>query len=175
MENLNKKEKCGFINGSMAQEEALCHSSTLYNVLSKFDNFYEENKNYTNKGLYTNRGLYSPNIIFIDEEKGLNTTCNIITVATPNRSVGLKYKNVTDKENLIALHDRIRFIINIVIDNNIDTLILGAFGCGVFKQNPNQVADCFKQELTLAPFKTVIFAIPDNNKLNAFKSTFVNA
>ena len=44
-----------FLDGSSAQEECLCHSSILYNVLKKFPDYYAWNK----PGL-----IYKPGIIF---------------------------------------------------------------------------------------------------------------
>ena len=53
-------------------------------------------------------------------------------------------------------------------------LYLGAFGCGVFGQNPYDVAKCFKDLLPHYNFKKVVFAIPDFNdgNLEAFKEVF---
>ena len=48
-------------------------------------------------------------------------------------------------------------------DNNVDTLILGAYGCGVFGQDAIEVAKIFKTWLPLYSFKKVIFAIPKGN------------
>ena len=59
----------GFINGSLAQEEALCHASFLYNVLREFPDYYEWNVNNYNKGLYMNRALYSPDVYFFKESE----------------------------------------------------------------------------------------------------------
>lgn len=160
----------GFITGMMAQEEALCHSSTLYNVISTFTDYYEWNQNNKNKGLYKDRGIYSPNIIFDD-----NVKCNVITVAAPNKTLLVRYNAFTEDDNRKALYSRIRLVLNIAKENNIETLILGAYGCGVFKQNPTEVATCFKELLNSSEFKncfrTVVFAIPNskNNNYNSFK------
>ena len=58
-----------------------------------------------------------------------------------------------------------------------ETLILGAYGCGVFGQDPRQVANIFKLYLKNinCSFERVIFAIPEspNNKnLKEFKKVF---
>ena len=65
----------------------------------------------------------------------------------------------------------------IAAENKVDTLILGAFGCGVFKQDPEQVALIFDEFLSTDfenVFETVIFAIPDRNSKNykAFERVF---
>lgn len=54
----------GYLNGSYAQEEALCHVSTLYSVLCSQSRFYNVNIHRLNNSLYTNRALYSPDIVF---------------------------------------------------------------------------------------------------------------
>ena len=158
----------GFMRGSSAQEEALCQHSYLYNVISNFDKtVYEWNRNNLNKGMYLNRGLYSPDIMFDDRTK-----CSVITVPAPNKSVMLKYGNFTEEENAKALINRVKFIIDIATENNVKTLILGAFGCGVFKQDPFEVATLFKKVLRGGSFDKVVFAIPRGTNYNAFKGVF---
>lgn len=164
-----------FINGSKAQEECLCHESFLYNVLKEEKEYYEWNNQHKNKSLYLNRALYSPDIIFERNEK--SAKCDVITCAAPNFSAAEKYLNVSKEENSAALQSRIKYILEIAMDNNVDTLILGAYGCGVFGQNPEEVANIFKEYLltTHKCFGKVIFAIPNSkndNNLNAFKMIF---
>ena len=164
-----------FINGSKAQEECLCHESFLYNVLSQFVmEFYDWNSKHKNKALYLNRALYSPNIIF--NKNGSCVSCDVITCACPNKSAAQKYLNVSDKENTEVLKSRIKYVLDIAKDNNVDTLILGAYGCGVFGQDAREVASIFKEYLntTHKCFERVIFAIPKgrDGNLEAFKRVF---
>ena len=171
----------GFINGSKAQEECLCEESFLYNVLYSFNNtFYEENRKMLNKSMYKNRALYSPQIIFLREEKngkrieGKEAISDVITCASPNFSSG-KNLGVSKEENLKVLESRIQFILDIASINHAETLILGAFGCGVFKQDPKNVANIFKKLLPHYPFVKVVFAIPQSRKDNnyeVFKQVF---
>lgn len=170
-----------FLKGSKAQEECLCHESFLYNVLSRNQVFYEWNNQHKNRSLYLNRALFSPNILFIKPDskypqKEIMKFCDVITCAAPNKSAAQKYQNVSDKENSKVLQSRIKFILDIAKENHIDTLILGAYGCGVFGQNPYEVADIFKTYLTTTHkyFKNVVFAIPNgkNNNLEAFRTVF---
>lgn len=158
-----------FLKGSKAQEECICHESFLYNVLKeKQKEFYDENKKHLNKALYFNRALYSPGIVF--ERKDKTTKAGVITCAAPNKSAAQNYYSVSDEENLNALKSRIKYIFHIAEDNDIECLILGAYGCGVFGQNPQEVAEIFKETINLYKssrcLKKIIFAIPkgkDNN------------
>ncbi len=166
-----------FLDGSMAQEESLCHRSILYNVLYKCnDSYYEENKKSKNRGLYTNKALFTPEVLFFSNNNEFysDVCASVITCAAPNMNVGKKYCNVSDSENSIYLRSRIKFILQIADHKGIDTLILGAFGCGVFKQDAKEVARLFKEELNKVKINKVIFAIPDKNSYNylSFKDMF---
>lgn len=150
-----------FVNGSSAQEESLCHESTLYNVLLPFkDSFYKKNNELLNRGLYTDRALYSPDVAFIKDGKFIKA--DVITCAAPNFSVSLKYNRFSYAENIVALTSRIRFVLDIASENKVDTLVLGAWGCGVFKQQPQDVARIFLSELSRGyGISKVVFAVPD--------------
>ena len=177
----NKNPGGGFLAGSKAQEECLCHESFLYNVLKVFQrSFYDKNCLNKNKGLYTNKGMYSPDIIFTRAKKKDEgeKRCDVITCAAPNKTTAQKYQQVTDAENLEVLKSRMKFVLDIAVDNKVNTLILGAYGCGVFGQNPHEVASIFKELLTSSHtcFKKVIFAITNgkDGNLKAFQKVFLN-
>ena len=160
----------GFIKGSFAQEEALCHVSNLYNVLLAFKDHYDNNykKISFNSGLYDNWAIYSPAIYFkvVDFE----AYANVITCAAPNYTV---YKEKSDNDTLYdeVLRSRIKYVLDIARDNEQKILILGAFGCGVFGNDPYKVATMFKSLLRNYKFEKVIFAIPHTNN-EAFKKVF---
>lgn len=161
-----------FLNGSMAQEESLCHSSFLFNVLIQFGDYYAWNNCHKNNALYTNRALFIPEVYFKKENQVV--ACDVITCAAPNKQAALKYGRVTSEENSAALKSRIKFVLDIAAEQGVDTLILGAFGCGVFGQDNYEVATIFKQQLaTHKHFKKVVFAIPDN-KLSVFQKIISN-
>ena len=155
-----------FINGSKAQEECLCHESYLYNVLKGRIGYYKINHKNKNRSLYTDRALYSPNVRFTKECK--DVFCDVITCAAPNKTAAQKYYDVSDEENSEVLKERIEFVLKIAQDNGVDNLILGAYGCGVFGQDPLEVAKIFKEFLSgkYKCFNKVIFAIPNKLEVN---------
>lgn len=164
-----------FLNGSKAQEECLCHESFLYNVLSQKQDFYDWNNRHKNKALYLDRGLYSPNIRF-DRDNLFSCLCDVITCAAPNKTTAQKYQNVSDEDNTKVLRSRIKFVLDIAKDNYVETLILGAYGCGVFGQDAREVASIFKEYLSTTHicFDRVVFAIPKGKDGNyqAFEEVF---
>lgn len=160
----------GFVTGAWAQEEAICHDSTLYNVLCRFESFYAENERNLNRSLYTDRAIFSPNIVF--ERGGKSAKCDVITCAAPNFG-SAKNHGVTERENENALARRVDFVISIAEEQKCDTVILGAWGCGVFGQDPAVVARLFKERLGKSGLKRAVFAIPGNNRnYTEFEKTF---
>ena len=160
-----------FLEGSSAQEESLCHESFLYNVLSKCDSFYDWNNSNVNRGLYLNRAIYSPGILFARD--GRETMCDVITCACPNKIPAVRYHSFTAEENSEALRQRIAFIKDIAEDNAVDTLILGAFGCGVFMQDPEEVAHTFSETFRESTVKRIVYAVPgENRNANVFRKCF---
>lgn len=159
-----------FMSGSCAQEESLCHASTLYNILQGHSEYYEWNRNHKNKGLYTNRALYTKNVLFFTGNAV--RTVDMITCAAPNRSIGLRYGSFTDEMNEAALMSRIEFLRHICQDNNVTLLIAGAWGCGVFKQDPNIVAHMFKEVFSNTSIPYVVFPMHAGKNLETFKRVF---
>lgn len=166
----------GFIYGAMAQEEALCMESTLYPVISDelFEGYYADNRRALPivGSLYSNRALYSPDIAFFrrSDEK----TCDVITCAAPNASQYLAAGG-SQKLNGNALLDRLTFILDIAAKKGVKTLILGAYGCGVFGQDPVTLG-CLYNHLLLEKFggvfERVVFAVIDEKTLRKLTCGF---
>lgn len=157
-----------YLNGSSAQEECICHSSTLFPVLESFnDTFYHFNRENKNKALYTNRMLYSPDIVIMEGNK--KRLVDVITIAAPNRGAALK-NGVSEDEIETTMRERIICTLEVAKSHGVKTLFLGAFGCGVFKNNPEVVARIFCDELKKYPEMKFVFPIPDEENYNAFSS-----
>ena len=180
-----------FLEGSAAQEEALCHDSILYNVLSdkKLSSYYINNRKNTNNALYFNRALFSKDILFLKEDKKkiysiednsidysiyIKQKFNVLTCAAPNYTTAKK-KGVSANENSQALKSRVQFILSIADYFETKTLILGAWGCGVFGQSAEEVSELFYQELDSGKyhFETVVFSVPDFRNYVPFECRLV--
>lgn len=163
----------GYLKGYKAQEEDLCAQSILYNVLSNEEDYYKWNNKNLNKGLYKNRAIYSKNVLFFDKKDKPTMWSDVLTCASPNWKAAEK-NGVSKIGNTEALEQRITFIKDIVKLESPDVFIAGAFGCGVFGQDPKEVAYIFKKAFNevFNNHLLVIFAIPGGYNYEIFKKTF---
>jgi uncharacterized protein (TIGR02452 family) len=171
----------GVVNGATAQEECLCRCSDLYdclNVKENWDKFYGPHRREQNP-IHNDDIIYTPNVIvfksdtptpaLLDEKDWYNV--DVITCAAPNlretpsnrynTGDGKKSVKLTDKELLEVHEKRLRRILDLAVLNGVETIILGAFGCGAFYNNPNVVARAAKnvtKEYTQA-FRNIEFAV----------------
>lgn len=157
-----------FFDGSSAQEESLCHESTLANVITdeKFKDYYDWNREHLNYALYLDRALYSPDILFIRD--GKQQTADVITCAAPNWKACGKYHPEKEGDNIHALDDRTVMLRSICKVQGVNTFITGAWGCGVFGQDPAEICNYFITTFADSELKYVIFAVPDDRTYQTF-------
>lgn len=172
----------GFMGGSIAQEECLCRNSTLYNSISsdKAAEMYQYNFD-TNKPLVTDYMLYSPNVcVFRDKNGALMKRPFLVAVTTapaPNRMKEAMFEK--DEAVNGTMKRRIRILLRNAIKHGHDSVVLGAWGCGVFGNEPKDVATCFRDVLVKEGydkyFSNVNFAIfgkENSDNILGFKEIF---
>ena len=169
---------CGlYAEGDAYLEESLCRVSTLSETLNQFEEdatVYPMNLNHG--------GIYSRVTVFRKGEKERFTLLEkpyemaVVSVAALNLRSNRVHKRIV--QNLeYAVHgedpltsegkeimlNKIRTIYRIAIANGHDSIVLGAWGCGVNKQRPKQLAGMFKQVMDEVEFRRrfreVFFAI----------------
>lgn len=167
-----------FLEGSMAQEESLCHASLLYPVLSSTQVrtiFYDRHQGNLNKALYRSDMLYTPDIPFW--QHGEEAKASIITCAAPNKKAAQKYQGVPDAVCKEAMEERIAAVLNAAHSKGEEVLILGAFGCGVFGNDVREVAEIFRDELNLlfyGTFRRIVFAVLDEPSCKIMKEVLIH-
>jgi uncharacterized protein (TIGR02452 family) len=144
----------------------------LYNVLAddKFVQFYKYNNQNLNGGMYHNRAIYSPNVAFTNPDNAIVAFADVITCACPNYSRYIRMK-IKPRQNFETLKSRIEFVKKLLVDNDVEIAILGAYGCGVFCQRPEDVALLFKDAFNRGDnnkLKKVIYAIPGGFNFKIF-------
>lgn len=165
----------GFLKGSRAQEESLVRSSGLYASINQKSMREMYNYNQDLDGLYSDYMIYSPSVpVFRDDDyKLLNRYHNISFITSP--AVNLNATNANYKTIKSVMLNRMDRILGISNLNNADALVLGAFGCGVFKNDPEMIAENFEMLINSKYkncFKKIIFAIKtkDQDLINTFEN-----
>lgn len=167
----------GVRHGSSAQEESLCRCSTLYPALSPghlWKNFYAPHREARNR-LYNGDIIYCPGIIVFksdDDSPALLPGENwykvdVLTCAAPNlrhleedaQGRAREFINGGELEKLLT--KRIRRIFEVAALEGAEVLILGAWGCGAFRNPPELVASAFRRAVNEygSYFEAIEFAV----------------
>ncbi|WP_436500173.1 TIGR02452 family protein [Actinokineospora sp. HUAS TT18] len=160
-----RKPGGGYRTGAQAQEESLARSSALAATLRAAPEFYAPNPN----ALYSHRVIYSPAVpVFRDDTGALIAPYNVafLTVAAPN--LGALTTDAERAQVPSILTTRATRVLAIAAAHGHRTLVLGAWGCGVFRNDPSVVATAFAEALAAVPaFDEVVFAILGTPELRA--------
>ena len=159
----------GFLKGAIAQEESLCHKSNLYPALA-YSGFYNERKVDENvPAEYRSEVIYSPDVMFTIDDETPAFPVDILSCAAPNRGRA----KVTEESANRELRERIELIIKLAHVKDIDYLVLGAWGCGVFKNDPKTVAQLFADVIKEynTNIKDIIFTMPNSVMFQIFLDT----
>jgi len=175
----------GFLNGSMAQEESLASSSALYESLIQCHDFYSWHKSHANL-LYSDRMIYTPDCpVFRDDDGRLLDEPYLVDfVTSPAPNIGaMREDSPLRDEVLPVLRERSEKVLAVMAKHGCDAIVLGAWGCGVFRNAPDMVAEVFAQHLKQGErwhnrFRKVMFSILDKSRqqetLQAFQRVFEN-
>ena len=168
----------GFLNGAMAQEESLAASGGLYRTLTPHEGYYRRNRA-CGTMMYTGCAIYSPDVVFFRDEKFRLLPRPVTASVLPRPAVNLG--QVMQKgEDLpaawAAMRGRMARALELFGAMGDRTLVLGAYGCGVFRNDPRQVARWWR-ELLAEPafadrFPRVVFAVLDGSRSQSCRAAF---
>ena len=176
--------------GASSQEESLCRSSVLLPCLEGgkgWSGFYRRHRDMDGerRTWYSDSAIVVPDVLFFEEDavagSAGRTHADVIVVAAPNLRPQGGYDALTAegrKDYRKTLRNRIETVFHAALKTEADTLVLGAFGCGAFRNPPHIVAQTFfqVQERYARCFRRVEYAIRtsgcDDGNLEAFRSMF---
>lgn len=169
----------GFLGGAQAQEESLARSSALYPCLLEQRSHYERNRHET-VPIYLDLAIWSPRVPFFKTDRGdwidAPVLASVITCAAPNASALRQQKRFEAAVVEAALRKRAVLVLAVAAHHGVERLVLGAWGAGVFGNDPVMVADAFATLLAgefANAFPEVVFAVPgDGPNHEAFAKRF---
>ncbi|MEU4782653.1 TIGR02452 family protein [Micromonospora sp. NPDC023633] len=156
----------GFLGGAKAQEESIARSSALYPCLLAAPDFYAFHRGQHDLR-YSDRVIYSPHVPVFRDDKGTLLdqpyTTSFLTAAAPNLGAIVRNQPAHAADVPAVLRRRARRVLEVAAAHGHRTIVLGAWGCGVFRNDPATVADAFADALReVDRFDRVVFAIRDN-------------
>jgi uncharacterized protein (TIGR02452 family) len=173
----------GFLGGAEAQEENLAKSSGLYPCIAPIPALYDANRQ-LKSCFYLDDMIYSPSVpVFRDDEYALTDDyfCTSIVTA-PAVNCGAVKLNEPDRVSEIeaVMTHRIALLLNLVLYKGDTHLVLGAWGCGVFGNDANDMARYFAIQLLenskyMGAFEHISFAVLDRKNIgtyDAFRAVF---
>ncbi|MFC5181455.1 TIGR02452 family protein [Actinomadura harenae] len=172
----------GFLNGAHAQEEGLARASGLYASQRAAREYYEVHRELRDP-LYTDHMIYSPGVPVFRTDTGalLDEPYSVafITSPAPNRGA------TRDDDKLAALpgvlRQRALKVLAAAAAHGHRRIVLGAWGCGVFRNDPSEVAEAFAAALRpdggpfARRFETVVLAVYDTAPGSPRLAPFVRA
>jgi uncharacterized protein (TIGR02452 family) len=129
--------------------------------------------------LYTSSAIYSPDVPVFRDDDGrlLDAPYRVAFITAPavNPGVVLERDRSRRAEITAAMRERVSRVLAIAATNGHDALVLGAWGCGVFKNDPAEIAALFAAALRgpfAGAFARVVFAVLDTSLERRFIGPF---
>lgn len=175
----------GFLGGSEAQEESLARSSALYASLMAAPAYYEVNRA-CGTALYTDHMILSPGVpVFRDDEGALlDEPYEVAFITAPAVNAGAVSRNEPEHTDQIVptMRRRIAKVLTLAAISGHKHLVLGAWGCGVFRNDPMEIATLFAEKLLgdgayANRFDSVVFAVldhPAGQTIEPFQKAFAD-
>ncbi|NHZ83490.1 TIGR02452 family protein [Massilia sp. CCM 8695] len=166
----------GFLGGAEAQEENLAKSSGLYPCIVQMNAMYEANRA-LKSCIYNDDMIYSPKVpVFRDDAYALLDAPYVVSIVTaPAVNRGALSRNEPERMQDVAprMLQRIDMLLALALHHGHQDVILGAWGCGVFGNLPEEMAGWFAAQLLYNPryknaFRHVTFAVLDRKDRGTF-------
>lgn len=162
----------GYLNGAQAQEEYNCYvMPELYASISRTKYPLEPGTVLITPGIRIMRD--NENYKLLPEDQMLRV--GIVSAAAQNLSPQGKDQVITAYDDILTKMTLGNVFCSVKRSDPLtDTLILGAWGCGVFRNDPYMIANEFKDAIKKygGYYKNIIFAIPDGPNVKEFKQVF---
>ncbi|MEU1594726.1 TIGR02452 family protein [Streptomyces sp. NPDC005708] len=172
----------GYLNGAQAQEEALCRASALYACVREAREFYDHHRAHRDP-FYTDRVIHSPAVPVFRDDRGRLLDepypVGFLTAAAPNAGVVRRRTPQRATELPGALAVRAERVLETAVVCGYRRLVLGAWGCGVFQNDPAQVAGAFRELLVEGRFEgcfeEIVFGVLDRTPGTTTRAAFAQA
>jgi uncharacterized protein (TIGR02452 family) len=172
----------GFLGGSRAQEESLARSSALYASLQTAQEYYDRNRQARSTS-YTDHAIVSPGVPVFRNDVGtlLDRPYEATFFTMPAVNVGALGAGTPAIHQVgPTMAGRVEKVLAFAAAEAYEHLLLGAWGCGVFRNDPRMIARLFHEALFgpdawAGKFRRVVFAVFDPTPSGENRAVFEEA
>ena len=171
----------GYLRGAKAQEEDLCRESLLHTCLRRAQHDYYDPHRASDDLLYSDRVIWSPGVpvhradgVLLSEPYAVS----FLTSPAPNAGEVLRRDPDAGPRIDAALRRRAGRVLEVAAQHGVRRLVLGAWGCGVFANRPEAVAEAFHRHLhgdgsgSSRDFDEIVFAVWDRGTRSPNRDAF---
>lgn len=160
----------GFLGGSEAQEESLARASGLYACLrgSPYYDFHRAQRD----PVYSDHMIVSPSVPVIRDDEGALLEapwpCTFVTSPAVNRGALKRPVDVAP-----IMRSRLAKVLDAFAAHGCVAIVLGAWGCGVFRNDPTEIAELFAEALRTTHrgvFSRVRFSVLDRGDRGTYRA-----
>lgn len=172
----------GYLGGARAQEEYLCRNALLYPCLLRAPDYYAAHRD-SRDLLYSHRVIWSPDVPVHRGDDGRLLAepypVSFLTSAAPNAGAALRHDPSVRERIPDVLRRRAERVLAVAAHHGARQLVLGAWGCGLFRNDPHEVAEAFHAHLSAGggfptAFERVVFAIWDRSPDSVNRAAFAD-
>ncbi|MEV0381142.1 TIGR02452 family protein [Nonomuraea sp. NPDC050643] len=172
----------GYLGGAKAQEEDLCRHALLYPCLLEAPDYYAGHRASPDL-LYSDHVIWSPEVPVHRGGDGRLLPdpypVSFLTCPAPNAGQVLRRDPDAGERIRQALHRRAARVLAVAAHHGVRQMVLGAWGCGVFRNDPREVAEAFHALLTgdgavASAFERVVFAVWDRSPESVNRAAFTD-
>ncbi len=170
----------GFRSGAQSQEESLARASGLYASLAPQAEMYEYNR-LSKTCFYSDYMIHSPGVPVFRDDAGrlLGAPYRAAFITAPAVNAGVVRRQELTQLPLLraTMQRRLQRVLWVALRHGHTRLVLGAWGCGVFENDPYEIAELFAETLGAGGtfdgcFREVVYAIYDRTNNRAVFAPF---
>ncbi len=128
--------------------------------------------------VYRHYILYSNDVAFFKDDQGKDLDqviyTDVITLPAPNLKDTRTVRTLNEFAYAKVIKNRLMGMAAVLNIMHPDLVVLGAWGCGAFRNDPKQIGKLFAQVVPFLDVKKVVFSIPKDASQNdqKFKSSY---
>ncbi|WP_276911896.1 TIGR02452 family protein [Dubosiella newyorkensis] len=171
----------GWLSGALAQEEQISRSSNLVRGLKTQPAFYALNRGSVDRYhncVYRHDLLYSKDVLFFKDDDGKELEkkikADVITLPAPNLKDVHTIQVLNGDSYSKVIKNRLMGMAAVINEMKPDLVVLGAWGCGAFRNEPRKMGKIFSEIVPYLNVKKVVFSIPKDARNNhqTFKEAY---